>query len=124
MVDFSLPHSLVPPTPGPLTAAGLLGVDVGQMIMIGIVISIPMLLVIVPYCKWVGKKIYQIPTEDGEYERKEFKEEYLKSMDEVEKLMGEKNLPSFGRAIAPIIIPILLIFIKTFWTFLEAVKEW
>ena len=86
--------------------------------MIGIVISIPMLLVIVPYCKWVGKKIYQIPTEDGEYERKEFKEEYLKSMDEVEKLMGEKNLPSFGRAIAPIIIPILLIFIKTFWNLL------
>lgn len=115
---LQLTHSLVPPTPGPLTAAGLLGVDVGQMIMIGIVISIPMLLVIVPYCKWVGKKIYQIPTEDGEYERKEFKEEYLKSMDEVEKLMGEKNLPSFGRAIAPIIIPILLIFIKTFWNLL------
>ena len=39
-------------------------------------------------------------------------------MDEVEKLMGEKNLPSFGRAIAPIIIPILLIFIKTFWNLL------
>ena len=47
----------VPPTPGPLTAAGLLGVDVGQMILVGIVISIPMMLVIVPYCKWVGRKI-------------------------------------------------------------------
>ena len=54
---LQMTHCLVPPTPGPLTAAGLLGVDVGQMILVGIVISIPMMLVIVPYCKWVGRKI-------------------------------------------------------------------
>lgn len=32
---LQLTHCLVPPTPGPLTAAGMLGVDVGQMIMVG-----------------------------------------------------------------------------------------
>lgn len=116
---LQMTHCLVPPTPGPLTAAGFLGVDVGQMILVGMVISIPMLLVIVPYCKWVGKKIYQVPSKDGHgYDRKEFKKEYIKSMDEVEKLIGEKELPSFGASIAPIIIPIVLIFIKTFWNLL------
>ena len=94
----------------------MLGVDVGQMIMIGAVISIPMLIVVVFYCKYIGKKIYQIPNEDGHgYERKEFKKEYIKSMEEVEKLVGEKNLPSFTASILPIIIPIVLIFVKTFW---------
>lgn len=116
---LQMTHCLVPPTPGPLTAAGLMGVDVGQMILIGMVVSVPMLLVIVPYCKWVGKKIYQIPTEDGHgYVRKDFKQEYVKSMEEVEKLVGEKNLPSFGASIAPILVPIILIFIKTFWSML------
>ena len=116
---LQMTHCLVPPTPGPLTAAGLLGVDVGQMILVGIVISIPMMLVIVPYCKWVGRKIYQIPAANGDgYDRKEFKKEYIKSMDEVEKLIGEKKLPSFGASIAPIIVPIILIFVKTFWDLL------
>ena len=36
-------------------------------------------------------------------------------MEEVEKLVGEKKLPSFTASILPIIIPIVLIFVKTFW---------
>lgn len=122
-VDFSL-HTAWYHPPGPLTAAGLLGVDVGQMIMIGLVISIPMLLVIVPYCKWVGKKIYQVPAADGEYERKEFKEEYLKSMDEVEKLMGEKNLPSLEEPLHRSSFQSSLFSSRPSGTFLEAAREW
>lgn len=116
---LQLTHCLVPPTPGPLTAAGMLGVDVGQMILAGAGVSIPMLIVIVFYCKYIGKKIYQIPDEDGRgYVRKEYKKEYIKSMEEVEKLIGEKELPSFTASIMPIIVPILLIFVKTFWDLL------
>lgn len=116
---LQMTHCLVPPTPGPLTAAGMMGVDVGQMILCGMVVSIPMIMVIVPYCKWIGRKIYQIPKANGEgFERKEFKKEYLKTMDEVENLVKTKNLPTFGASIAPIIIPIVLIFIKTFWNLL------
>lgn len=116
---LQLTHCLVPPTPGPLTAAGMLGVDVGQMILVGAGVSIPMLIVIVFYCKYIGKKIYQIPDEAGHgYVRKEYKKEYIKSMEEVEKLIGEKNLPSFTASIMPIIVPILLIFVKTFWDLL------
>lgn len=40
-VGLQLTHCLVPPTPGPLTAAGMLNVDVGTMIIGGALISIP-----------------------------------------------------------------------------------
>ena len=46
-VGLQLTHCLVPPTPGPLTAAGMLNVDVGTMIIGGALISIPMLIVVV-----------------------------------------------------------------------------
>ncbi len=110
---LQLTHCLVPPTPGPLTAAGMLNVDVGMMILMGAAVSIPMLLVIIPYCKRVGKKIYQIPQEDGTFDRKEFKEEYLKTLDDLDKLIGEKNLPKLGVSLAPIVVPLIMIFAKT-----------
>ena len=50
-VGLQLTHCLVPPTPGPLTAAGMLNVDVGTMIIGGALISIPMLIVVVFYTK-------------------------------------------------------------------------
>ncbi len=56
---------MVPPTPGPLTAAGMMGVDVGQMIIAGALMSVPILIAAMLYANWIGKKIYQIPREDG-----------------------------------------------------------
>ena len=117
---LQLTHCLVPPTPGPLTAAGLLGVDVGQMIAMGALVSIPMLIVVMFYVKWIGKKIYQIPNEEGGFDRMEYKEEYRRSMTEVEALIAEKDLPGFWVSIAPIIVPVVLIFIKTFWDMYKA----
>ncbi len=110
---LQLTHCMVPPTPGPTTAASMLGVDVGQMIMLGAIVSVPMLIVAVLYCQWLGKKIYQVPTEDGGFERKEFKKEYIKSMDELNELIGEKNLPGLGVSMAPIVVPLMLILANT-----------
>ena len=66
-------HVMVPPTPGPLTAAGMLGVDVGQMILAGSAMSVPILIAALLYSNWVGKHIYQIPNEDGSFTRMEYK---------------------------------------------------
>ena len=110
---LQLTHCLVPPTPGPTTAASMLGVDVGQMIICGAVVSIPMLIVAVFYCKYIGKKIYQIPLEDGSFERKDFRPEYIKSMEELDRLIGEKELPGLWVSIAPIIVPLILILTNT-----------
>lgn len=110
---LQLTHCLVPPTPGPTTAASMLGVDVGQMIIAGSLISVPMLIIAVLYCQNLGKKIYQIPTDDGGFERKAFKQEYIKSMEELDKMIGQKKLPGLGMSIAPIIVPLVLILANT-----------
>lgn len=110
---LQLTHTMVPPTPGPLTAAGMLGVDVGQMILLGACVSVPILVVAVLYCKWVGTKIYQLPLDDGGYERKEYKAEYIKTLDDLDKIMGNKDLPSLGASLAPILVPLILILTNT-----------
>lgn len=110
---LQLTHCLVPPTPGPLTAASMLNVDVGQMILAGALVSVPMLIVIVFYCKWIGKKIYQIPNDNGGFDRMEYKKEYIKSMDELDRMIGEKQLPGLVISVSPIVIPLALILAKT-----------
>lgn len=106
-------HAMVPPTPGPLTAAGMMGVDVGQMIIVGAVMSIPIFIASILYSKWIGRKIYQIPGVDGTYDRKEFKQEYIKTMEELDTIMGEKDLPGLWNSLSPIIVPLALILSKT-----------
>ena len=106
-------HTMVPPTPGPLTAAGLMGVDVGQMILVGAGLSIPIFIAAILYSKWIGTKIYQIPNTDGTYDRKEFKKEYIKTMEQLDSIMDAKELPGLWNSLAPILVPLLLIFAKT-----------
>lgn len=106
-------HTMVPPTPGPLTAAGMMGVDVGQMILVGAGLSIPIFIAAILYSKWIGTKIYQIPNTDGSYDRKAFKKEYIKTMEQLDSIMDAKELPGLWNSLAPILIPLLLIFAKT-----------
>lgn len=60
-----------------------------------------------------GKKIYQVPTESGGFDRKEYKEEYIKTLDDLDELIGEKELPSIWTSLAPIVVPLILILCKT-----------
>ena len=106
-------HVLVPPTPGPLTAAGMMGVDVGQMIIAGSLLSIPIFIAAMLYSKWIGTKIYQVPNTDGTFDRKEFKKEYIKSMDQLDEIMNAKELPGLWNSLSPIVVPLILIFCKT-----------
>lgn len=117
---LQLTHCLVPPTPGPLTAATTLGVDVGQMILAGAIISIPMLIVVMFYVKPLGKKLYQVPNDQGGYDRMEYKAEYIKTMDNLDELIGQKDLPKLLPSIAPILVPIVLILLKTVLDFVDA----
>lgn len=103
-------HTLVPPTPGPLGVAGTFGVDVGQFILLGIVISLPIAFIVMLYAKYIGKKIYQIPSEDGEgWERPPYQEPVYDLTDNKE----DKNLPSAFVSFLPIILPIILILFNT-----------
>ncbi|HZL05324.1 MAG TPA: GntP family permease, partial [Coriobacteriia bacterium] len=54
---MTLTHHLVPPTPGPLAAAGILGADLGELILAGLVFTVILLPVVVLYAKWIGPKL-------------------------------------------------------------------
>lgn len=108
-----LTHSLVPPTPGPLGVAAIFGVDIGVMIALGLAFGFPMLIAGVFYAKYLGNKIYQLPSEENleEFIRPEEKVPYpeiIKTINE-----RENSLPSFMRSILPILVPIILIFMST-----------
>jgi gluconate:H+ symporter, GntP family len=85
-------HSLVPPTPGPIATAGILGADLGLVILWGFIISV---LALVPCFFYV------------KYYVARFKLDV--QMAEVEKTSRVIKYPSLGKSTLPIIIPLLLI---------------
>src|SRR5687768_16480799 len=52
----TMAHSLVPPTPGPLFAAGALGVNIGLMILMGTIIVGTCSVVGLIYAAWLNKR--------------------------------------------------------------------
>lgn len=50
-------HHLVPPTPGPLAVAGLLEVDLGQVILFGGLMALSLIPVVVAYARYMGPKL-------------------------------------------------------------------
>lgn len=97
-LGLSVTHVLVPPTPGPIAAAGILGADLGLVIMLGVITSIPVLLTGWLYATKICSRIYVDPAPD--ISREEI----------TEKL---KTAPSAFRSFIPILFPILLIVLKS-----------
>lgn len=93
-------HTLVPPTPGPIAAAGNIGAEnyLGTIILIGLLVSIPTIIVGYIWAIKVGTKIV-VEGEEGEAD--------LFDYDTIVKEFGE--MPSAFKSFAPIVIPILLI---------------
>lgn len=54
---MTLTHHMVPPTPGPLAVAGILGTDLGGLILAGLIFTVILLPVVVFYAKWMGPKL-------------------------------------------------------------------
>lgn len=99
-------HHTVPPTPGPLGVAGLFGVDIGAMLLVGMAMAVLPVVGIILYAKWLDKKY---PTFNQEvFTQEELKQKYDDYIESREK----KDLPSLGLSLLPILLPIGLIFIK------------
>jgi len=100
VVGGTLAHSLVPPTPGPLFVATELNVSIGAMILGGIGVGIWGVIAGYFYMLWANRT-WQIPL------RIEAQEAIA------EEPSNESDLPSFGFSILPIVIPIVLLGLKT-----------
>ena len=64
VLGLSVTHVLVPPTPGPIAAAGILEADLGLVIMLGVITSIPVLLVGWLYASKIASRVYIDPNPD------------------------------------------------------------
>lgn len=100
-------HTLIPPTPGPIAAAGNIGASdfLGTIIWIGMLTSIPAILVGYKWAKYIGNKI-QINVENS-------------SVDISDTLKDVTNLPSAFKSFGPIVLPIFLIAIASIIKLLE-----
>lgn len=85
---------MFPPTPGPLAVSGILSADLGQVILFGALVSIPVMLVGYFGAQLAGKKYYYLPKEVGETQE-------------------QQKLPSPVMAFLPFLAPIALMLIKT-----------
>ena len=97
-LGLTITHCLVPPTPGPIAAAGILQADLGLVIMVGFVVSLFALFVAWIFATRFASRFFIDPNPD------ESEEEI------VEKI---KKAPSALYSFIPIIVPLLLIVLKS-----------
>ncbi|MFF3540974.1 GntP family permease [Streptomyces platensis] len=58
LAGLSMTHAFLPPHPGPVAAAGLFKVDLGWIILMGLVCGIPAVLTAWGYAAWIGKRLF------------------------------------------------------------------
>ncbi len=99
LTGLAVTHSFIPPTPGPIAVAEILGADLGWVILFGFIIGIPAAILAGPiFGNYISKKIDARVPEYMELEQREEQEE---------------GLPSFGAICAIISIPLILILCNT-----------
>ncbi len=97
LAGMAVAHSFIPPTPGPVAVAGLLGADLGWVILFGVLAGLPAIAVGgIFYGRFIGRRIHlDVPD----------------AMEEEIDVQPDANtsLPSFGQALSVIGVPLLLI---------------
>ena len=95
----AITHTLVPPTPGPLIMAAQLNVDLGVMIVMGMLVAAPAALAGLAFAAYVNRKmpipmreVPGVPTPDP---------------------LPDEKLPPLWLAIMPVVLPVLLITANT-----------
>lgn len=108
LAGLAVGHAFIPPTPGPILVASMLGVDLGYVIMVGVICGLLAMVAAGPlwgaYC---GKK-YFIPVP-----------EHVANLKEID----ESKLPSFASVVGIILIPLALIILKSLAVVIPALQS-
>lgn len=94
LAGLAVGHAFIPPTPGPILVASMLGVDLGWVILIGILCGTVAMIVAGPVWGSICGKKYMIPVPERISSQEDF---------------DEAKLPPFGTIVAIIMIPLLFI---------------
>ncbi|MFC3885453.1 gluconate:H+ symporter [Bacillus songklensis] len=95
---LAVTHSFIPPTPGPIVVADLIGADLGWVILFGTIAGVPAMIAAGPlFGKYIAKKIHvTVP-------------DYMN----IEEIEDDQELPGFGLIAAIILVPLILILLHT-----------
>ena len=96
----SITHSMVPPTPGPLILAGILKIDLGIMILMGLAVSLPTGIVMYYFVRWWSGR-FDIPMRS------------LRLEDEAPATIQDERLPGLFPSLLPVLLPVILIAMNT-----------
>src|SRR5438132_2949444 len=88
-------HTLVPPTPGPLAIAGTLGVDLGTIVLVGIVVALPAAAVGLLFAGWVDRRMPVVPRAPAAAVAAD--------------AAAPQSLPGLVPSLLPIVLPVLFI---------------
>ncbi len=103
---FSVMHAFLPPHPGPVAAGGILGANIGHLVLTGLIIGIPTwILGGYLFGLWAGKK-WHVSVPDL----------FQSSADD----HGDIKPPKFSTVIGILLAPMILIFINTGISTLQA----
>lgn len=97
-LGLTITHCLVPPTPGPISAAGIMEADLGLVILTGVSASLMAVVAALIFVTKFASKTYLSPGEDD-------KEENV-----IEQV---KKAPSVTKSFIPVVVPLLLIVLKS-----------
>lgn len=102
LAGLAVTHTMVPPTPGPTAVSDILGVDLGWVVMMGLLVGIPTAAIAGPlFGRFIAKRIH-VPVP-----------EIFQDMGQADE-KDQKNIPSFGMIAALVMTPLTLILMGTF----------
>lgn len=101
LAGLAFGHAFIPPTPGPIAVAEIIGAEMGWVILISLIIGIPTVIICgVAFGKIISNRIH-VNTPDHA----------LLELDA--DTFNSTNLPSFGLTIGIVFLPIVLILLNT-----------
>lgn len=104
VAGIAVAHSFIPPTPGPVAVASLLGADLGWVILVGLIAGIPAaILGGIVFGRYIGNRIHTVMPETARVK---------------EEAESDRPLPGFALVISIILVPLIMILLNT------ATKTW
>ncbi|MCR5273440.1 MAG: GntP family permease [Lachnospiraceae bacterium] len=108
LAGLAVGHAFIPPTPGPVLVATMLGVDLGWVILIGICCGTVAMIIAGPIWGSVCGKKYFVQVPEHVLNQEDF---------------DESKLPKFGTVVGIILIPLVLIILKSVLGVIESAES-
>jgi GntP family gluconate:H+ symporter len=99
-------HCLIPPHPGASSAASIIDVDFGRLILYGIIAALPAMIIANIWARYAGRRMAFVAAEKENIEA------------------PVSKMPSVIKAFLPVIVPIILIALKSFLSIEKSSASW